>query len=87
MGIFLNLLYNLMKNFSEEHFKTASERVSLLGHIKSIYLVGQDRQPTDSMNFFFFFFQKIKHFLLPPSHLPTTVLRAKLMQTNQLIAA
>ena len=85
MDIFLNLLHNLMKIFSEEHFKTASERVSLLGHIKSIYLVGQDRQPTDSMNIFFF--QKIKHFLLPPSHLPTTVLRAKLMQTNQLIAA
>ena len=57
MGIFLNLLYNLMKNFSEEHFKTASERVSLLGHIKSIYLLGQDRQPTDSINIFFFFFQ------------------------------
>ena len=65
MGIFLNLLYNLMKIFSEEHFKTASERVSLLGHIKSIYLVGQDRQPTDSMNIFFFFFSKNKTFFTP----------------------
>ena len=80
----INLLCDLMNNFSEEQLKAAFERFSLLGCWKIICLAEQVRLLGNHLAVCIcFFLKKSKLFCF---YLLAPAFRAKLMQTKHLIA-